>query len=397
MYKRLSCVRLVVVAVLLGCGSGGSPQPAAQAAGSAAPRDAAPACSRTLRSEPFSTLSPIVHRIAWVDDKRLVVAYEEGRPDVHEKSSAGIAMFDLAKPDAPLAMYRVPAIDLAMKDDRTALLLLREHVATLDVTTGCLRESESLEVVVRDSVPLATFDHVRGRFFLLTKYGFVRVDAATMKVDLDVPRPRTYFVDLAYDPTSDRLVARTRERHVHLFDPATLAEVSTFDLPDRATDGPWVRPGHAEAAFGIFIECKERKSSPPGHPPAKAAPCLDKPGTFGSFTVRVELPSGRVLASERFTDEEYSTMSEPAASWSADGKQLVVVDSFGGSLYEAGGKRTPLILLGKTDYVWKGGGSFPKPFSLGPTGAIFAAPRDDHMMRVGDTVSGTTTWTATLP
>jgi len=350
-----------------------------------------------LASEQISTLSPMVNRIAWVGDQRLVVAYEEGRPDVHERSSAGIVVFDVARPAAPVAMYRVPAIDLAMKDERTALLVTRNNVATLDVTTGCLRESESLEVVIRDSVPLAAFDHVRGRFFVITKYGFVRVDATTMKVARDVPRPRTYFVDLAYDPTSDRLVARTRERTVRLFDPATLAEVSTFDLPDRATDGPWVRPGHAEAAFGIFIECKVRKDSPPGQPPRKATPCLDKPGTFGSFTVRVELPSGRVLASERFTDEEYSSMSEPAASWSADGKQLVVVDSFGGSLYEAGGKRTPLILLGKTDYVWQGGGSFPKPFALGPTGAIFAAPRDDHTIRIGGTVSGTTTWTATLP
>src|SRR5262249_61366587 len=110
------------------------------------------------------------------------------------------------------------------------------------------------EIQLRDRVPLAAIDRAHGRFFLLTGYGFVRVDAATMKVDVDVPRPRTYFVALAYDPTSDRLVARTRTRDVHLFDPPTLAEDGAIDLPDRATDGPWLRPGHAQAAFGIFVE-----------------------------------------------------------------------------------------------------------------------------------------------
>jgi hypothetical protein len=96
----------------------------------------------------------------------------------------------------------------------------------------------------------------------------------------------------------------------------------------------------------------------PSTPPRKADPCLDPPGSFGARVVRIELPTGKLLDSQRFDDEEYSTMSEPAASWTPDGTALVVVDPSGGSLYEIAGaaaKRTALKLIDKAQYAWGDG------------------------------------------
>ena len=364
-----------------------------------ATKRAAPACTRTLSHEAISIESPLVRQIVWASDTRLVAAVEDFHRQVQTPESAGIAIYDTASTTAQTV--RVPVIAFALRDDQV-MLATRHGVATLDLLTGCLRESEPFELAIHDA-PLVAFDTTRGRFFVVTRMGFLRIDAATLKIDVDVPFPRPYLRGFAYEPSSNRVVARDDKHLLHLYDPDRLVELGNpIRLPhDWTTDGPWPRPGHAELALGTYIDCKRRQSSVTPTPrPRKADPCLDPPGSFGARVVRIELPTGKLVDSQRFDDEEYSSMSEPAASWTPDGTALVVVDPSGGSLYAIAGaaaKRTALHLIDKAQYAWGDGESFPKPFVLDRTGRRFAAPFHDHEIRIGDVRTGKTEWSAPLP
>ena len=279
-------MRALPLLVLLGCGAesvgGGG---GGEAGGGRVRAPQSPRCTRTLAEDVPHQGTPWPHRIQWLADDRIVVLATEGEGNARSNGTAydadrtAIVLFDveheLRTGERPLASYVLRANLFAVRDPRTLILVTPTGAATLDLITGCLRESEHVEPIIDhlNETPLAAIDAVHGRVFLATEAAFIGIDVQTMQAS-EAARVGRDVEALEYDPTSDRIVARTGAATVRLYDPATLAELSTFDLPKAASGGPWIRPGHAEAAFSYELQCT-RYEKPRNQAGMRGPRCLD--------------------------------------------------------------------------------------------------------------------------
>jgi hypothetical protein len=328
-------------------------------------------------------------RVAWIDDTHVAALVGSG----------GVLVFDAGKPgdaQAPQHSYALDARELAIRGRRTAILASDTAISTLDLETGCLRSSEPLELATGAAArPLVAFDVAHGRVFAVTLHAFVRLDVDLMKVAVEAPVPRD-VVALAYDPTSDRVIARGFGDRVAMFEASTLVKAASVQLAHRPTGGPWVRPGHAQAAFSYDLQCEHFAAAPPGPPRMRGPPCLEKPETLGTRIVRLDLSSGGVLATDVFGVAN-DVLSDPQGTWSADGKRFVVADALDGELFEI--DRAPTILRLTENHGAKLAWSdeIPLPLALDTTGTRFVGELGGYYVQVGTVATGQHVWTGTLP
>lgn len=364
-----------------------------QAPVAAVPKDAA-ACT-VLAPEKLEPEQVVIRDIVWRSPTQVIVAIGDNLardPSNVDRKRTGIAIYDITTPDhTPPVSYRIGANDIALAaDGKTVFIVGGDRVSTFDLETQCVRDSEPM------AIQSAAIDAVHGRVFVLTANGLLRLDGVDLKVALDVPRPRQ-LQSIGYDPTSDRVMLRLYSTTVELYEGATLAAAGTLTIPGQPTGGPWVRPGAAEAWFIYQVNCVHRKPTP--RITMRAGACLDDPKTLGSFLVRYELPSGKLLETIRYANGE-ETFSEGGASFSGDGKQLMVSSVFDAHLQTIGGPFKTLRQLsrfGKPRYEWGDGESFPIPMELDATGARFAGGFYGYHFRVGDTLTGKTIWRSPQP
>jgi hypothetical protein len=284
----------------------------------------------------------------------------------------------------------VAATRLALAGN-TLFAIASDRVSAIELATMCMRRSDPLELAH------VAIDTKRGRVFAITRTAFVRLDGPELRVAVDVAAPRQ-VAKMSYDPTSDRVVVRSHGKTVELYDGKTLAAAGTFPIADVTRDGPWIRPGVAEAWFVYDVFCKKRELD---HMPERKSlgKCLDDPKTVGSFLTRYELPTGKLLETIHFTGGE-ATFGEGNASFSGDGKQLIVGAVSHAHLQTIGGASKALRQLSTTpkpEYEWGDGESFPVPIALDETGARFAGGFYGYHFRIGDTLTGKIQWRAPLP
>ena len=368
--------------VLAACGGDRTPAPPV----AAAPRPVAAACARVVRDGRVHPRSPWIHRLVWQGGDRLAVLVGEGDPSRFADPSgrSAVLVYDLAHAygpnEAPLHELPLDAVDLALHGEQ-ALVVQRDGVATLDLATGCLRQSDALRPQL-DRVnerALAAIDAVHARFFVATGSALLRVDAATMQVTVEVARPSDLGA-FAYDPESDVLVARTAGPYALVLDGETLAEVGRLALPAAAAAGPWIRPGRDEVVFAYDLRCTHHART--RGPLRMAGPrCLDPPASLGTRIVRVALGTGGVIATEAFPGAAFA--SDPTASWSGDGRVLAVADPLDGAVFPVDGAPRPLAR--PDDF-------YPLELALDPGGARFAGQAGTFYVQVADTRTGAVTW-----
>jgi len=389
--------------LLVGCGNSApepriTQAPAASLAQVAAAQDAAVAACVPLASDSLLPQQVIVRDVVWRSPTELIVAIGDNMsrdPARGEPERFGLAFYDIsAAPDTKPVTYRIGANDIALYGN-TLLVVSSDRVSTIDLETRCVRHSEPLEI------EHAAVDAARGRFFVLTKSDFLRIDGPSFKVAVDVPRPRGHLRALGYDPVSDRVIVRAWAKSADLFDGATLAPAGTLALANEPQAGPWVRPGAAEAWFVYHVDCRRRKNQGRSMPAARMSvgACLDDPKTFGSFLVRYELPSGTLRETIQYLGEP-EIYGEGGASFSGDGQQLIVTSVSRAHLQKIDGPATPLRQLstkGKPRYTWSTGDIFPAPGALDMEGARFAGSGFSYHLTVYETKTGKQLWGAPLP
>jgi hypothetical protein len=335
-------------------------------------------------------------QIAWT-------ASNTGGDRLFVRTGNGLREYDLShayRPgEAPLHAFRVESVDFTMRGDGSAMFVSAKGVATLDLSSGCLRTLEGVQPEPKAYGALEAIDAAHGRFFLVTDAAFIRVEADTMQVAAQVPRPSLAFGRVAYDPALDVVVVRALGASVHLYDASTLAEKSSFDLPLPPTLGPWVRPGHAEAIFGYEVPCAHRVRRASSEPTKAGPPCADPPDAWGARLARVDLRSGKILRVDAYgkghvlLDEGDGT----SAGWSGDGERFVVA-SWWMDPEVVGISEPPRPFrpkMGDKPYTWHVM-DYRGPFVLGPTGDRFATSLDGRVVRVGSTVTGETLWSVSL-
>ncbi len=384
--------RWLAVVWLIGCGNK-EPTPPPAPSRAKPPADAA-RCT-TLESQLLSPVMATVNKIAWRSATEVIVAVGDHQRDpAHpDPKGSGISIYDLAQPEGTSPVrYRMPANDIAIFDGKTVLAVGDDRVTAFDLDTHCVRYSEPLEI------DAASIDAKRGRVFVVTKNGFVRLDGPNLHVAVDLPRLRNVKT-IGYDPTSDRVIARTYSKTVELYDGTTLAPAGVIALPIEPSGGPWVRPGVAEAWFIYNKPCEERQYTHSQPMRMSLGKCIEDPKTVGSFLVRLELPSGKLLQTIQFAGGE-NGYSEGNGSFSADGKVLLVpsisiahlqiIDGAATTLRTLSTQRTPHYEWGDGDILWD-------HMSLDDNGARFASQFKSSAFHIGDTRTGKTLWWATLP
>lgn len=339
---------------------------------------------------------PFAHRVAWVDPTHVLVALGDGsRPD-DPTERAGILLYDLTKPsglddvDAVTWSFPIVALDVALSPDRaTAIVATPTGIGELAIATGCYRE------VAISGARHISLDPPRRRAFVVTEDTLARVELAA-GTTFEVAKPEVVDA-MAYDPTSDRLVVRHRLGAAKLFDPTSLVAASEIVLvptSDAVEGGPWIRPGIAEAVFSVFHYCEKHAPAPPGPPRMRGPPCIEPPAEVGARLVRVELPGGRILSTDRLPPG--TSLSDPDGSWSGDGLRIMVSDVSDLAIVTIGGAPRFVPLLSKSHYTWPDVTSFPSAFALDATGERFAGATNRGLVIV-DHATGKIAWRADLP
>jgi hypothetical protein len=372
--------RVLAFVALAGCGDGKQQVSEAPTAVTPATPDAVRAVScRPIKEEPFHPKHPDVIQLAWLTSSSFVaVIIDHTNP-----REGGIAIFDSRANTRSL--FRIQARQLAVRDERTLLIVQDDRVAVFDLAASCVRESERLEI------QHAAIDAKRGRFFVQTKASALfRLDDVALKQEVAAPRN---VKKLAYDATSDRLIVRTYSPTVELYS-AELQPAGTITLPKEPRIGPWVH--HGEVWFTTDTYCEHREFDAVRPERKSLGKCLDDPKTVGTFLRRYELPSGKLVETLHFMGGD-SMLGEDTSSvsFSGDRKVMIAAGVSEAHLQVIGGASTYLN-KGHT-YTWGNGQSFPVPLTLDETGARFIGDMNGGEVGIRETTTGKQLWSYPIP